>query len=150
MGGQSMTLRRLLRASAEEVFDAWLDADGMSAWMCPGLVTNCEVTLEPHVGGHFHIVMKAPGIELRNTGEFLVLERPAKLQFTWISSRWGHEETLVTIDLHQRESQCELVLTHERFPKERSLEELEKGWNQIVQKLGNFLATASDRPENSR
>ena len=108
--------------------------------MCPGQVTECEVTLEPHVGGRFRIIMKAPGAEFVNTGEFRVLDRPAKLQFTWVSSRWDNEETLITVELHRCEPHCELVLTHERFPMRHSLEQLEKGWNQILEKLGGYLA----------
>jgi uncharacterized protein YndB with AHSA1/START domain len=138
--GQTLTIRKLLPASPEEVFDAWLDADGMREWMCPGAVTGADVTLDPQVGGRFHITMKAPGAEFVNQGEYLVLERPSKLQFTWISSRWENQETLVTVELHRRESQCELVLTHERFPLGHSAGQLEKGWTQILDKLAARIA----------
>ena len=60
MNGQTVTIHKMLPASREEVFDAWLDAEGMGEWMCPGPGTSCEVTLEPRVGGHFRIVMMAP------------------------------------------------------------------------------------------
>lgn len=140
MSGQTLTIRKLLPASPEEVFDAWLDAEGMRAWMCPGPVTEAEVALDPRVGGRFHITMKAPGVEFVNEGEYLVLERPGKLQFTWISSRWENQETLVTVELHRRESQCELVLTHERFPAGHSAGQLEKGWTQMLDKLAARFA----------
>jgi uncharacterized protein YndB with AHSA1/START domain len=140
MSGQTVTMRRVLPASCEEVFDAWLDAEGMRQWMQPGPVTSCEVMLEPCVGGQFRIVMAAPGTEIVNTGEFRVLERPSKLQFTWISTRWGGEETLITIELHPRERHCELVLIHERFPEQYSAPGLEQGWGQMLEKLGGFLA----------
>jgi uncharacterized protein YndB with AHSA1/START domain len=129
----------MMATSREEVFDAWLDADGMRQWMCPGAVTHSEVTLEPRVGGHFRIVMTAPDKQYVNSGEFRVLERPSKLQFTWISSRWGQQETLVTVELHQRESHCEIVLTHDRFPADHSLRELQGGWGQILEKLNQYL-----------
>ncbi|MBN9657628.1 MAG: SRPBCC domain-containing protein [Acidobacteria bacterium] len=135
MNGQTVTVRRNIQASCEEVFDAWLDADGMRFWMCPGPVTSCEAVLEPHVGGRFQIVMLAPQARFVNTGEFLVLDRPSKLQFTWISSRWGRQETLVTVELHARAAGCELVLTHERFPVTHSTAQLTTGWNDMLQKL---------------
>ncbi len=139
MTAQAVTIRKTLPASCEEVFDAWLDAEGMREWMTPGPVTDCEVTLEPRVGGQFRIVMSAPGAQIVNRGKFRVLERPAKLQFTWISSRWAHQETLVTVELHARGTDCELVLTHERFPLEHSTEQLAKGWSQMLEKLENRL-----------
>jgi uncharacterized protein YndB with AHSA1/START domain len=130
----------MLSASCEEVFDAWLDEEGMPRWMCPGPVTSCKVTLEPRVGGHFHIVMTAPNTEIVSTGEFRVLDRASKLEFTWVSSRWGHQETLITVKLHRCGTQCELVLTHEQFPHEHSARGLEQGWNQIMEKLDNYFA----------
>ena len=33
MSGQTVIIRRVLPASCEEVFDAWLDAVGMREWM---------------------------------------------------------------------------------------------------------------------
>jgi uncharacterized protein YndB with AHSA1/START domain len=139
---QTVTIRRTLPASCEQVFDAWLDAEGMREWMRPGPVTSCDVALEPRVGGHFRIVMTARDAQFVNTGEFRVLDRPAKLQFTWVSSRWSYQETLVTVELYPREAHCELVLTHERFPLEHSPQQLVTGWTQILEKLGSRLGFA--------
>lgn len=139
MNLQTVTIRRMLPASCEEVFDAWLDASGMREWMRPGPVTDCDVMLEARVGGRFRIEMETGSGQIVNTGEFRILDRPAKLQFTWISSRWAYDETLVTVQLYPRDAFCELVLTHERFPLAYSGEQLEKGWTQILEKLGSRL-----------
>ena len=139
MNYQTVTVRRVMDASREEVFDAWLDAGGMREWMCPGLVTHCVATMDARPGGQFRIVMHGPDMTIVNTGEFRVLERPAKLQFTWASSRWGLQETLITIDLLQREARCELVLTHERFPADQSAAQLQGGWGRILGLLANRL-----------
>jgi uncharacterized protein YndB with AHSA1/START domain len=140
MTGQIVTVRKLLPVTREEVFDAWLDAEGMRAWMLPGPVTGCEVSLDPRVGGHFRIVMTAPGAEYVNTGEYRVLERPSRLEFTWVSSRWEQEETLVTVELQERADGCELVLTHARFPVRHSAQTLAAGWSRMLEKLAKHLA----------
>jgi uncharacterized protein YndB with AHSA1/START domain len=150
VNGQTVTIRRIFPASCEDVFDAWLDAEGMREWMAPGPVTSCEVALEPRVGGHFRIVMTAPGAQFVNTGEFWVLDRPAKLQFTWVSSRWANQETLVTVELYPRDAHCELVLTHERFPLQHSAQQLVTGWTQILEKLGSRLGFAGNRPDSAQ
>ena len=139
MSGHTVVVRKLLPASREEVFDAWLDSDGMQRWMCPGTATSSEVTMEPRVGGRFRILMKAPEATYDHTGEFRVLDRPSKLQFTWRSPKTDDQETLVTVELHERGSKCELVLTHERIPREEAAREHEQGWGGIVDKLGNYL-----------
>ncbi len=146
MNGQTVVIRKVLRASCEEVFDAWLDAAGMREWMRPGPVTGCEVALEARVGGRFRIVMTAPGAQFTNTGEFRVLDRPVKLQFTWVSSRWGEQETLVTVELNRRGADCEMVLTHERFPLEHAAGQLVTGWTQILEKLGGRFGFADTAP----
>jgi uncharacterized protein YndB with AHSA1/START domain len=138
---QTVTIRKVLPAPCEEVFDAWLDAYGMREWMRPGSVANCDVTLEPRVGGHFRIGMSSsgPDVEVVNRGEFLILDRPSKLQFTWVSPRWDNQETLVTVELRQLGSNCELVLTHERFPAEHSSKQLVAGWQQILDRFSGYL-----------
>lgn len=135
MSGPSIVVRKTMNATREEVFDAWLDREGMGTWMCPGPITSAEVTMEPRVGGRFHILMKAPTAEYDHTGEFLVLERPSKLQFTWISAGTDRQETLVTIELHARIEGCELVLTHERIPRPETVQQYEEGWGHILSKL---------------
>ena len=139
MSGQTIVVTKLLSASREEVFDAWLDSDGMRQWMCPGLVETAEVTLDPRVGGRFRILMKSPKANYDHTGEFRVLDRPSKLQFTWISPGTDNQETLVTIELHERGSKCELVLTHERIPRADAAAEHQQGWSDIVDKLDGYL-----------
>lgn len=61
-----------------------------------------------------------------------------------MSSRWGEQETLITIELQAREGGCELVLTHERFPAEHSSGQLAGGWGQILEKLGGELEQRGD------
>jgi uncharacterized protein YndB with AHSA1/START domain len=139
MNSPKIVVRKQLPASREEVFDAWLDSDGMGVWMCPGPITSSDVTIDPKVGGHFTILMKSPGGEFDHAGEFLVLERPSKLQFTWISAGTDRQETLVTVELHERGSDCELVLTHERIPRAETVNQYEEGWGHILEKLGQHL-----------
>jgi uncharacterized protein YndB with AHSA1/START domain len=145
VSAQTVIVRRRLPATCEEVFEAWLDAAGMRRWMCPGPVTSCEVTMETRVGGRFCILMRGPGMEVVNTGAFRVLDRPSKLVFTWVSSRWEEQETLVTIELQPHGEECELVLTHERFPAGHSTTELAGGWGQILEKLDGALARRGER-----
>ncbi|WGS53331.1 SRPBCC domain-containing protein [Paraburkholderia sp. D15] len=145
MSGQTVQVKRVLPASREEVFDAWLDPEGMREWMLPGTVKRCDVMLEPRVGGRFHIFMASARVEYVHSGEYRVLERPSKLVFTWVSSRMAQQETLVTVELFERGQgdgggeQCEIVLTHERVPLDHSGKGLGVGWKQMLDKLAQRL-----------
>jgi uncharacterized protein YndB with AHSA1/START domain len=139
MSSPTIVVRRHLPASREEVFDAWLDSDGMSIWMCPGPITSSNVAIDARVGGRFTILMKSPAGEFDHAGQFLVLDRPSRLQFTWISAGTDRQETLVTVDLHEHGSDCELVLTHERIPRVETVNQYEEGWGHILEKLSRHL-----------
>jgi uncharacterized protein YndB with AHSA1/START domain len=134
-----LTVRRLLPVSRDEVFGAWLDEEGMREWMCPGSVLAAEARIDPRVGGSFRIVMKNANGETEHVGEYLVIDRPSKLVFTWISKYTENRPTLVTVELFDRGGQCELVLTHQDFPTSQWVADHERGWTSIVERLGQHL-----------
>ncbi|MFY9531533.1 MAG: SRPBCC domain-containing protein [Candidatus Acidiferrales bacterium] len=68
-----LVVRRLIRATRQEVFGAWTDPQGISEWMCPGGVTSAETQLDVRVGGKFRILMKEGEKEYDHTGECRVV-----------------------------------------------------------------------------
>lgn len=50
----------------------------------------------------------------------------------------------MTVELAQREADCEIVLIHERFPGSESAEQLVTGWNQILEKLSRRVLSGAD------
>ena len=139
-----LVVRRVIRASREIVFAAWTNPESMKHWMCPGDIVAADAQLDPRPGGSYRIVMKGPTREYEHTGEYLAVEPPSKLVFTWISNSTGNEPTLVTVELFERGADCELVLTHERFASAGAMRHHRGGWGQIADKLALHLAH-SDR-----
>lgn len=135
-----LVVRRVIRASREVVFAAWTDPESMRHWMCPGDIVSADAQLDPRPGGSYRIVMKGPTGAYEHTGEYLAVEPPSKLVFTWISNSTGNQPTLVTVELSERGDDCELVLTHERFASADARRHHEGGWGQIVDRLGRHLA----------
>jgi uncharacterized protein YndB with AHSA1/START domain len=142
MSGDVITVRTLLHASRDEVFDAWLDADSLCRWMLPGTMKHCEAILDPQVGGRFHILMRSERIEYVHSGEYRVIDRPSKLVFTWVSSYMSRQETLVTVDLFDHDGLCELVLTQERVPRDLAPKGVAAGWRRMLDKLDASLQSA--------
>jgi uncharacterized protein YndB with AHSA1/START domain len=133
-----LVLRKMIAASREEVFSAWLDPDSLKHWMCPGNTASAEAQVDPRVGGAFRIVMKSPDHESDHTGIYRVIDPPSKLSFTWSSKATDRTETLVTVELFDRRGQTELILMHERLPNAEAVEK-HKGWLQIADKLADHL-----------
>lgn len=141
----ALVIRRMLAATRERVFAAWIDPDSMREWMCPGHTQSTEARLDPRVGGSFRIVMKGKDQDHEHTGEYLVVDPPSKLVFTWISKGTDNQPTRVTVELLDRGKQCELVLTHERFPTPEKVEDHKRGWGEIADLLAKYLERTAGR-----
>jgi uncharacterized protein YndB with AHSA1/START domain len=138
--GDTLVVRKLLPATREEVFAAWTDPESMRRWMCAGESTEARATLDVRVGGTFRIDMIAGSSVYEHTGEYLEVEPPRRLVFTWVSRATNHKRTVVTVELHERGEQTELVLTHEGLPGAEAVRQHHGGWSTIVEKLAAKLS----------
>lgn len=135
----ALQIRRVLPVPRERVFDAWLDPASVARWMGTG--EGAEVTtLEPKVGGKFRIVMRHRGGEVEHRGEYVAIDRPSFLSFTWLSVNTDHRPTLVTVELLERREGTELILTHRQLPANQ-VEAHRRGWTAIVASLERALAS---------
>ena len=135
-----LVVRRRIAVPRERVFEAWLDSESLAHWMRPGGSTHATVTVDPRVGGGFRIVMDgAPHGCVEHTGEYLAIEPPSRLSFTWISKYTDERPTVVTIEFHERGTGTELVLTHRGLPASQ-VEGHRRGWTDIVRLLDESLA----------
>jgi len=137
--GPVLVVRRQIAVPRERVFKAWLDSESLAHWMRPGDSTGATVTADPRVGGGFRIVMEGPKYgAVEHRGEYLAIEPPSLLSFTWISGPTEHRPTVVTIEFHERGAGTELVLTHRGLPA-TAVEGHRKGWTDIVRLLDEAL-----------
>jgi uncharacterized protein YndB with AHSA1/START domain len=137
-----LVVRRVIPVPRERVFAAWLDPASLAQWMCPGDVTSATVDVDARVGGTFRIVMAHGRGDSDHWGEYLAIEPPSLLSFTWISANTERLGTVVTVEFLQRGSSTELVLTHRRLPSTK-VDAHRKGWTDIVRRLGETLATTN-------
>jgi uncharacterized protein YndB with AHSA1/START domain len=135
-----LVVRRRIAVPRERVFEAWLDSESLAHWMRPGDSTHAIVTVDPRVGGGFRIVMEGSSHGcVEHTGEYLAIEPPSRLSFTWISKFTDQRPTVVTIEFHERGGGTELVLTHRGLPP-TEVEGHRKGWSDILRLLEAVLS----------
>ncbi len=93
--------------------------------------------LERYVGGRYRI--DGPGAGMAVSGEYVSVEPPNRLAFTW---RWDGEteETLVTLELVATGDGTRLALTHERFSDDADRDNHAKGWSDCLDRLPGWLA----------
>jgi uncharacterized protein YndB with AHSA1/START domain len=103
---------RRFDATPDRVFDACLNPESIGAWMFGPAVREEEVvriTNDPRVGGSFSFVVRRQGEEINHVGEYLEIQRPWRLAFTWgIDEAAGSR---VAIDIVAQDDGCELTLT---------------------------------------
>jgi uncharacterized protein YndB with AHSA1/START domain len=108
-------VRRVIAAPIDEVFAAWLDADGMREWMSP--MGTASMTADFRPGGSFRLVMLHGETSIEHVGVYRVIDPPHRIVFTWKSQYTGQIDTLVTIDLRSLGAEeTEIVVTHEMLP----------------------------------
>ena len=142
----SLQIKRTYRATREQVFRAWTNPDALRKWFYPSddfKTPVAEVDLQ--VGGAYRIQMVAPNGEKHTVGGvYKEITSPEKLVFTWAwepGSGCGSSEseatsvTLVTVELHEKGSETEVVLTHERLPNVESRDKHNEGWDGCLSRL---------------
>jgi uncharacterized protein YndB with AHSA1/START domain len=130
----AVIVRRTIAASPEDLFDAWLDPAALAIWMRPNAIQTTVAKVEPRVGGRYEIVMNSATDCYPHTGEYLVIDRPRRLVFTWHSKGTEQKETLVTVDFLARAARTEVVVTHERLAEPARASHT-SGWTSGLEKL---------------
>jgi uncharacterized protein YndB with AHSA1/START domain len=136
-GVGGIRLERVLPAGVDDVFAAWTEPARMARWLSPR--GHAEVDADVVVGGRLRVVMIDGDVRIEHDGEFLEVEPPARLSFTWRSRYTDEEPSLVTVELHDEGALTRLVLRHDRLPPAAQASH-EGGWGAILDRLVEALA----------
>ena len=136
----TLEVTKTINAPIEKVFDAWLDPKMLSMFMMPmpGMPES-DVENDPRKGGEFVITMHAGDDLLPHTGEYLEINRPDKLVFTW-TSHCSVDDSTVTLDFTKiDDGTTNVSLSHVKFIDEKTRSDHEGGWSNILEKLNEIL-----------
>ena len=134
-----LEVTKTINAPIEKVFDAWLDPKMLSMFMMPmpGMPES-DVENDPREGGTFTITMHAGDDLLPHTGEYLEINRPDKLVFTWTST--AVDDSTVTLDFTKiDDGTTNVSLSHVKFIDEKTRSDHEGGWSNILGALDDIL-----------
>ena len=135
----AVVVRRTIAASAEELFDAWLDPAALAVWMRPGTIRSTVAEVEPREGGAYVITMNGQSGPIVHKGVYRLIKRPTRLVFTWASPGTELRDTLVTVDFLRAGKGTEVVVTHEQLP-ESALPAHNSGWTSALEHLAQACA----------
>jgi uncharacterized protein YndB with AHSA1/START domain len=140
----SETLRFSLRLAAPpaHVFALWTEPAAIKRWF-GGFETEVEwVGIDLRVGGVYRIVVLDEAGPSSVTGEFLVVEPPTRLRYTWILERGGERApaTVVTVAFSASGDGTALELEHGPFVDEPIRQLHAAGWQACFQALQSLTA----------
>ena len=141
--GAVLRITRRFAAPREQLFAAFTETDQLKQWWGPKGVSCPTADIDPRPGGRFHAEMLTPeGNKHVIEGLFREVTPPSRLVFTWAWQQGDYQdlETLVTLEFHDRDGECELVLTHEKLADERARELHGEGWSSCLDSLDEQLA----------
>jgi uncharacterized protein YndB with AHSA1/START domain len=128
---------RTIPASPADVFDAWLNPK------IPGNPWNMaeKFLLNPKVDGFFYWLIKGNS----HYGRFTEMERPIRIQHTWMSRSTLGEETTVTLTFKKQGEDTLMTLVHSDLPDTDGGRGHEKGWNYFLNIFPEQFGNASRR-----
>jgi uncharacterized protein YndB with AHSA1/START domain len=149
---------RTFDALRAEVFAAFVERDALLAWWAPKGWQTPHAELDVRVGGRYRFGMRSdddPAMMYVH-GEYLVVDPPRELKFTYVWEPGGAGErwrelalvgvvTTVTLRFRELGKATEVLIRHEGFPTERGAGEHRHGWASNWECLAEYLTRGTDK-----
>ncbi len=104
---------------AGRLFDAWIDPDKARAWMAAalqemGLAGDMRcVEIDARTGGRFLFSDMRGDVEARHWGVYRALDRPGRIEFTWITDAADEKDpSIVTLTIEDESEHCLARIVH--------------------------------------
>ena len=139
----SLEIKRFINAPRARVYAAWTDPTQLKEWWGPESVRTRNFTADARVGGKYRWdLFNQEGEEMTVFGEYRELVPGKKIVFTWKwddDDNWEEHNSVVTVELSDRDGGTEVRLVHEKLPSEESRDRHTEGWNSVLDRLEKFF-----------
>jgi uncharacterized protein YndB with AHSA1/START domain len=135
---------RSIPASADNVFDVWMNpkSPGGPWFGAERLIFN------PAVDGLFYLLVKHEGQTHPHYGRFIRIERPYRIEHTWMSEATKGAESVVAITLEPRGDDTEVTIRHSGVPDDEMGRQHKDGWGWILSMLAQGLTARRSAPSD--
>ncbi|RUL77741.1 SRPBCC family protein [Dyella choica] len=142
MSSQTIRLHRVLRATPERVYRAFLDAEAMAKWLPPNGFTGRVYKLEPKVGGQYKMSFTnfTTGDGHSFGGQYLELVPNERLRYTSVFDDPNLPGTMqTTVSLRAVSCGTELTVVQEGIPEAIPAEACYLGWQESLVLLAKLV-----------
>lgn len=134
--------RRHIMASAERLFDAWIEPAVVGTWMFGPNVREEEIVsldADPRLGGRYCFVVRRKGKLFEHAGQYLEVDRPRRLSFTW-GVRPQEQESRAHVEIVPREKGCEVTVSQDLSAEWADFKpKAEEAWRHMLEALDRAL-----------
>jgi uncharacterized protein YndB with AHSA1/START domain len=140
----SVRVTHRFAASAERVFDAWLDPSKVCKFLfatATGQIVRADI--DARVGGRFTIVDRRNGEDVEHVGTYIAIERPRRLVFDLSVPKYSSDESRVEIEIQPLTRGCELTLVQHMPGRYAEIKgRTQDGWRRILEMLDEVVPPA--------
>lgn len=145
---EPLVIVRDFHAPRERVWRAWTRQDAIIQWHGPEFYRASEVSADVRVGGFWRACLrsdKVGDVDLWQSGQYLVVEPPERLEFTFAWETPGHEDgpgvkTHVVVRLEELAGgKTRMHFSQRGFLSSKSSASHSLGWKGTFDRLENFL-----------
>jgi uncharacterized protein YndB with AHSA1/START domain len=138
-----LRIERTFDAPVERVFEAWTSEEVLRRWLHGRVTMETPIAeVDLRVGGSIRIVMRDPsdGTEAGATGEYMVVEPPYRLVFTWVWDDDPDRPNLIELEFSEKDGRTLVRMTNSGIPTEDRWASQQRGWNTCYDILESVLA----------
>ncbi|MCK7613488.1 SRPBCC family protein [Roseibium sediminicola] len=146
-GLEPVIVEGLFRATPARVFRAFTEPEEVRCWFLPkgGNLVAAEIDLK--VGGRWcFVIEKTDEKQIHFEGEYLAIEAPNRLEFSWRhvqefadGTREATDSSKVTVLFEEAGKATEVKLRHEAIKTEDARRGVGGGWNGCFLRLVEFV-----------
>jgi uncharacterized protein YndB with AHSA1/START domain len=135
-----LVVRRTIRATAQQLFEAWTQPEHLIKWWGPRPVICVDAQIDLRPGGTYRIANQLPdGTVLWISGEFEIIEPNRKLVYSWRAGAETSGVERVTVQFEQRGNSTEVIVIHERIPDRTTRDRHQDGWDGCLTGLAAYF-----------
>ncbi|QNI32333.1 SRPBCC domain-containing protein [Alloacidobacterium dinghuense] len=140
----SLQVKRVIKASPADLFEAWTQPALMQKWYAPLPAKVTAATSDLRVGGAYRIDVLTGSDPIHVEGVYKQIIPNQLLSYTWTPCTGGPGyETLVTVEFKPANSGTEVIITHEGFKETETRSRHEYGWNGCLDNLAKITETVT-------
>jgi uncharacterized protein YndB with AHSA1/START domain len=141
---KELVLTRVFNAPRELVFKAWTDPESAKHWWGPTHHPAIFIEMDVRVGGRWHGMLRseADGTILTHRGEFLEIDPPKTLSFTFAWDEEGERgiQNVVTLTFEDLSGKTKMTLRQSPFQSTGEQEGHGEGWSSTFDRLEFHLS----------